>query len=393
MPKEKTTEETTETKNSRSMPFMQWYVGDWLNDSRVTVLSPATRGIWVDLLSHMHQLDRQGLVSGTSEQLARYARCSVHELLHALHELSTSGAADIQSRQVSTSHVGVTTKHTVINRRMRRDFLKRTKACKRKQNQRDREKGPENQDNESQETSDRSHDLSHADVTPMSRDIVQSSEFRDINHKPNAQARDGEGECPDVEPTVDPPCTLQQAKDYGNRIGLPDDVTELWWERGKAYNWRTREGFPPITKQSWQFELKNYQKNRTHKDHERKHRIANAGTAKAAKAGSVSQNPRNAHVSDAERDLRKHRARVQEVYQHLEMLADDPRADTWPGVPDWRNSEYREEAIAYLDERFPAVLQQLAEQGFLRHEPETGWTVTDDKGDREMEREMVSPET
>lgn len=386
MPKEKTTEAKSDSKNSRSMPWLKWYAGDWLNDPCVSLLSPATRGIWIDLLSAMHLLKQQGKVSGTSEQIARVARCSVQELVHALDELTTSGAADIQIRKTECNGE-VTTKFTVINRRMARDHHERESTRKRVQKSREKAKNAKTKGKE-RNSNDKSNVPCNADVTAQISDV----RCQNIIHKPNAQARDGEMEKPDVEPTVDPPCTLQQAKDYGNRIGLPDDVTELWWERGKAYNWRTREGFPPITKQSWQFELKNYQKNRTHKDHERKHRIANAGKAKAAKAGSVSENPRNAHVSDAERDLRKHRARVQEVYQHLEMLADDPRADTWPGVPDWRNSEYREEAIAYLDERFPAVLQQLAEQGFLRHEPETGWTVADDKGDREMEREMVSPE-
>lgn len=364
---------------------MQLFVGDWLNDSRVTILSPATRGIWIDLLSHMHQLDRQGKVSGTSDQLARFARCSEHELIHALNELSTSGAADIQSREIESGNGQVTVKFTVINRRMAREHREREQTRKRVQKSRDKGKEAYKEE-QKRKSNDTSNDTSNGVVT------VHSSEFRVQNELPIHNA--GAGGEPanntdlDIEPTADPPCSKQEAKEYAHRIGMPDDVAELWWDRNHAYNWKPREGYQPITKRSWQVELRTYNLNRKHRDDERK-RTAAARKAAPAKAGSTPTNPRNAHVSDAEKDLRKHRAQVKEITQHLEMLADDSRADSWPNVPDWRNSEYRDEAIEYLDERYPTVLQQLAKQGFLRHEPEAGWIVADDQSHREMERKVV----
>lgn len=91
------------------MPF---YVGDWLKDAELSLCSPATRGVWIDLLCAMHECDRSGVLRGTRDQLSRTARCSTVELALALTDLQTTGAADVTERN------GVV---TVANRRMIRE--------------------------------------------------------------------------------------------------------------------------------------------------------------------------------------------------------------------------------------------------------------------------------
>src|SRR4051812_32125741 len=92
---------------------MQFYTGDWLRDPQLSMCQPATRGIWADLLAAMHQLDLQGVITGTREQLARVGRCSAVELGHALDDLRATNAADVTDRN------GIV---TVINRRMKREY-------------------------------------------------------------------------------------------------------------------------------------------------------------------------------------------------------------------------------------------------------------------------------
>lgn len=114
--------------------FMQWNTGDWLKDPAVSMCTPATRGIWKDFLDNMHELDQCGELSGTPEQLARLGRCTVEELTHAIDELShirpapdKPTVADVEVRN------GII---RIVNRRMRREYLKRRGAAKRMKNMR-----------------------------------------------------------------------------------------------------------------------------------------------------------------------------------------------------------------------------------------------------------------
>lgn len=101
-------------------PFIKFFTGDWKKDPALTRCSPATRGVWIDLLCDMHELDRSGELRGTHEQLARAARCTIVEIAHALTELQATEAADVTERN------GVV---TVRNRRMKRDANKRQQSA------------------------------------------------------------------------------------------------------------------------------------------------------------------------------------------------------------------------------------------------------------------------
>ncbi len=98
------------------LPYLPLYTGDWLKDPALTLCTPATRGVWIDLLAVMHELDRSGELRGTAEQLARTARCSTVEFAQAVTELQTNRAAEVVFRNDV---------YVVSNRRMQRDFRRR----------------------------------------------------------------------------------------------------------------------------------------------------------------------------------------------------------------------------------------------------------------------------
>ncbi|MBN2714034.1 MAG: hypothetical protein JXR97_16565 [Planctomycetes bacterium] len=93
-------------------PSRQWYPADWLKDPALSMCSPATRGIWMDMLCAMHELDEGGEVCGTYQQLARICRCNEAEIEVAIAELAATNTADVTERHG---------KVTVINRRMSRE--------------------------------------------------------------------------------------------------------------------------------------------------------------------------------------------------------------------------------------------------------------------------------
>lgn len=103
-------------------PSFQFYPGDWMKDPALSMCAPATRGIWVDLLCAIHELDHAGQVTGTPEQLSRLCRCSVAQFVDALSEIRLTRSADVTERN------GIV---TVISRRMKRDNIEREKTNER----------------------------------------------------------------------------------------------------------------------------------------------------------------------------------------------------------------------------------------------------------------------
>ena len=103
-------------------PAMMWYTGDWLKDPAVGKCSPATRGIWFDVLCHMHENNHSGILEGNYEELARLCRCSAEELKRA--------AQEIKDLQVGTVQF-CNNKVILCNKRMVREFERREEAKKR----------------------------------------------------------------------------------------------------------------------------------------------------------------------------------------------------------------------------------------------------------------------
>lgn len=98
------------------LPAFQFYPGDWLKDPAITLCSSASRGVWIDLLCVMHESGRSGELRGTTDQLARLARTSTADLIQALTDFQTTGAADVTERN------GI---FTVTSRRLKREAKER----------------------------------------------------------------------------------------------------------------------------------------------------------------------------------------------------------------------------------------------------------------------------
>ena len=137
--------------SSGKLPAMMFYTGDWLKDPSVARCTPATRGVWIDLLCAMHESGRLGVLCGTREQLSRIARCSTAELAHALTEIQTLRVADVTERNAEV---------TVVNRRMSRDAARRQHAATRQVRSRQRRSSRQGHDDITRPSSYSSSDSS-----------------------------------------------------------------------------------------------------------------------------------------------------------------------------------------------------------------------------------------
>lgn len=111
------------------LPWDKFFYNAWLNDPELSLCTPSTRGVWIDLLGAMHNLGRVGLLRGTADQLSRLARCSPADLVQALTDLQTTGAADVTERNGT---------YEIINRRMAREHKQRNGNVLRQQRFRDK---------------------------------------------------------------------------------------------------------------------------------------------------------------------------------------------------------------------------------------------------------------
>jgi hypothetical protein len=99
------------------LPWFKFNPSWWMSDTELSKCTSATRGVWIDLLCAMHQSGRSGELRGTTDQIARLARCSTAELTQALTELQATGTADVTFRNNDV---------TVTNRLMKREAKTRT---------------------------------------------------------------------------------------------------------------------------------------------------------------------------------------------------------------------------------------------------------------------------
>jgi hypothetical protein len=93
-------------------PAFQFYVRDWLSDPQLRQASPASRGIWIDMLCFMWESETRGELSGTVQSLARMLGVSEVELDAFCHEAVTLKFATVTERNKII---------TVVNRRMKRE--------------------------------------------------------------------------------------------------------------------------------------------------------------------------------------------------------------------------------------------------------------------------------
>lgn len=101
-------------------PWEQWYWKDWLSDTELQSASPSTRGIWVNLLGRMWQMEASELKLSTA-QFCRLAGCTEDELKQFLEEAQALGFC-YASRQ-SNSDITVTSR-----RRQRQEKARKNNA-------------------------------------------------------------------------------------------------------------------------------------------------------------------------------------------------------------------------------------------------------------------------
>ena len=79
------------------LPSFQFYPGDWMKDPAVRSLTPAARGIWIDMLCLMFESPRRGHLENSQgkpvspEKLARMLGVPAKQLQGLLEELEEEG--------------------------------------------------------------------------------------------------------------------------------------------------------------------------------------------------------------------------------------------------------------------------------------------------------------
>lgn len=79
-----------------SVPWVKWNAGEWVVDPRVTILSPGSRGVLVDVICLMHERGSTGVLLATVDELLVLARCSFNEFATFVYESSESRCAEFR---------------------------------------------------------------------------------------------------------------------------------------------------------------------------------------------------------------------------------------------------------------------------------------------------------
>lgn len=112
------------------LPWMPFYPADYLLDTQL--LSPAARGIWMDLICHLWRAETRGTMTLSVVQWSRILRADQAEVTAAFKELATQSICNIV-----TSNSGDV---TVESRRLLREEKDRQGAAKRMRELREKRK-------------------------------------------------------------------------------------------------------------------------------------------------------------------------------------------------------------------------------------------------------------
>lgn len=104
----------------RDLPYMQFYVADWMGDEQVQSCSLAARGLWMQMLCLMWRSGDRGLLvingsAPTTRQLARLVSEAEDVVVECIAELRDNG--------VFSEHEGI-----IVSRRMRTEELERQRV-------------------------------------------------------------------------------------------------------------------------------------------------------------------------------------------------------------------------------------------------------------------------
>lgn len=184
------------------LPWFKFNPSWWMGDAELSKCSSATRGVWIDLLCAMHQSGRSGELRGTTDQIARLARCSTAELTQALTELQATGTADVTFRNNDV---------TVINRLMKREAKARAATALRVKKHRSNDDVTEKKQGRSKKIEDRSKKRENTARAPG---VEESNLFR--------------------KPVVP---TLKQVQEVFYRNGGTPEQAQRFFEKHEATGW------------------------------------------------------------------------------------------------------------------------------------------------------------
>jgi hypothetical protein len=86
-----------------AIPFIKFYPSDWLSEESLRLVSPAARGLWIDMLCLMAKNDRRGYlevnggVNPSLIQLGRLVGMSAQEIEPLLEELKSAGTCSVDA--------------------------------------------------------------------------------------------------------------------------------------------------------------------------------------------------------------------------------------------------------------------------------------------------------
>jgi hypothetical protein len=175
---------------------------------------------------------------------------------------------------------------------------------------------------------------------------------------------------------VIPPCTKNEADQFGAQTGIPGDLVAEWYEKHDSNDWRPYGGNPPMTTKSWKFDLKNFWKHRKAKDDERR----NAGTSNqrngAEAVGKVrinAANDRNNFVDQATLDAYARKDRIKEIADLIGLWINTERWGSCTTLHEWYDDPLMPDIISFIREKDEQLFNKISKLGFI--DAESGrWT-------------------
>lgn len=214
-------------------PSFQFYTGDWKKDPELSLCSPSTRGIWIDLMCAIHDLDRpDGSIEGAPATLSQVCRCTKKQMNAAISELGKTGTATIKF-----GGGGVV---SITCRRMARDWEERSKDRIRKNSGKippERERKTTKIPDQFQENSARSSSSASSSPSPSGK--------QDALPAPQGGA-DGQGDSQDELPGIEREMPPDEIKRRWNALADQAGLPKLKSVRGERLaNYRRREAEYP----------------------------------------------------------------------------------------------------------------------------------------------------
>ncbi len=213
------------------LPFMQFFPGDWIRDTRV--LTASAKGAWIDLICAMWTSPEPGVISLRLSAFGRLIGLPEERTAQVLDELAEMGVCDRQDEQDG--------RITLRCRRVARDYAAASEA--------------------------------RADISSKRSEAAQARWAKQKGTKGNANASAiaDRMECsPDTRSQnigereiagagIRRP-TLDQAKAAAPGIGVTPEMAADWWHAREASDWVKATGGGGTTRvgANWQADLKTY---------------------------------------------------------------------------------------------------------------------------------------